>query len=312
LPLPEKRAPSGVTAPLVTARDPAVILGLLAGSLIALTVPHTRYLALCRSIARMSGGSSATRSRATDIGGVPADQAASIDRDLQAWKLIEGLHIVRGRLFRRPVEVRCIGADNLQSVLDWGRGAVLWVADFALASDVVKAGLHKLGHRHKNVSRPQHGFSESRFGMAFLNPIRTRFEESFGCERLLIDRSAPHVIHAAIVAALAKNEIVAAMATDHEGRRFAATQFFRGWLSLPTGILALAQSTGTPVLPAFVLPRRQGAVFDLRIEHPLAGTGPDAEGNFPLALADFARRLEAHVMQDPGAWKGWRRAMLRP
>jgi lauroyl/myristoyl acyltransferase len=292
------------------ARDLAVALGLVAGALIVLTTPRSWYLRLCRMFACASSKGATTARIASDIGGIPADRAASIGRELSAWKLMEGLLVIRGLLLGGHITIDCTGTESLRDALAKGRGAILWIGDFALAGDVVKMGLCQLGYRHMHVSRPEHGFSESPFGIAHLNPIRTRYEERFMCRRVLIDRSAPQVIREAVTGALASNQIVTAMATTHEGRRFEQVKFLNGYLSLPTGILDFGRRTGSPILPVFVASRDGGNHFDLMIESPLAMGSPDRESGHSIALADFARRLERQVREFPGAWHGWRRRSL--
>jgi lauroyl/myristoyl acyltransferase len=300
----------GFKPKMPSTRDLAVVLGLIAGAFIVFTTPRTWYLGLCGLLARASTKGAAAAKIAADLGGIPVDRAASIGRELRAWKLMEGLLVIRGLLLGRPIDVACTGAENLRNALAEGRGAILWIGDFALAGDVVKIGLCQLGYRHMHVSRPEHGFSESQFGIAYLNPIRTRYEESFRCQRLVIDRSAPNVIRSAVIAALAKNQIVSTMATAHEGRRFEAVEFLNGYLSLLTGILDFGRQTESPILPVFVVSRDGGNHFDLVIESPLSTAPPDRETDHSIALADFARRLERYVRDFPGAWHGWRRPNL--
>ena len=66
------------------------------------------------------------------------------------------------------------GRDHLDAMLAHGKGAVLWMAHFVFAGNVVKMALHGAGYRLAHFSRPEHGFSKTRrFGMTMLNPIRT-------------------------------------------------------------------------------------------------------------------------------------------
>jgi hypothetical protein len=93
-----RKPAAGLKPKMPGARDLAVALGLVAGALIVLTTPRSWYLRLCRMFACASSKGATTARIASDIGGIPADRAASIGRELSAWKLMEGLLVIRGLL----------------------------------------------------------------------------------------------------------------------------------------------------------------------------------------------------------------------
>src|SRR5258708_1212711 len=72
-----------------------------------------------------------------------------------------------------------------------GRGAVLWVAHFSFNSLAAKKALHQAGFAVAHLSRPEHGFSTSRFGIAALNPIRVRTDRRFLADPIIADRPQP-------------------------------------------------------------------------------------------------------------------------
>ena len=86
-------------------------------------------------------------------------------------------------------QITVTGTEHLHVALAAGRGAVLWVAPFVFAPLVAKRGLHQAGFSVHHLSRPSHGFSSTRLGMAVLNPIRTRIEDRYLAERITIPRS---------------------------------------------------------------------------------------------------------------------------
>ena len=76
----------------------------------------------------------------------------------------------------RPAIVM-VGRQHVERALAQGRGAIVWAIHTAFASNIVKMAMHAASWRLSQVSRPEHGLSDSEFGMACLNRVRTDFEE---------------------------------------------------------------------------------------------------------------------------------------
>jgi hypothetical protein len=200
----------------------------------------------------------------------------------------------------RP-NIRLHGEAHLRKALDEGKGAILWVTDSAYSTLIFKIALDRAGYRAYQLSRKQHGFSTSPFGIRFLNPLWCRVENRFIEERVLIpgDDAAPAM--AILRARLAVNRcvIITVGALAH---RLAEVPFSNHRIRVPTGPIQFARSTGAVLLPAFAFLVGNGA-FDVTIENALPPA--DKSGTFDSIAAAYAKRLEPYVKKYPEQWTGW-------
>jgi lauroyl/myristoyl acyltransferase len=185
-----------------------------------------------------------------------------------------------------------------------GNGAVLWVAHFAFNSNITKIALHRHGYRVSHLSRPEHGFSKTRFGIAMLNPVRCAPEDRYLAQRVVFDRHAPSTAMRKMVQALRNGEVVSITAGAWEGSDLAEGPLCGGRLSLAIGASRLAAVTGAALLPVFSV-RDPASGFRTAIEPPIAlvSARPDIHG---VAAAEFLRRHEPWVRQFPDQWRGWK------
>jgi lauroyl/myristoyl acyltransferase len=191
------------------------------------------------------------------------------------------------------------GEEHLRDARAPGRGAVLWVVNAAIAGLVVKKALHARGYSVHHLSRPSHGLSSTRFGIRWLNPMRTRVEERYVAERVVITEASTVAAMRRLRDALERGETVSITAGDW-ARRTHWAPFLDGRVRLATGPAALAASTGATLLPVSMT--RDQHRFTVTIEEalPLAG-----EAGVPAAIEAYARRLEAWVRVHPELWNGW-------
>ncbi|HVR30409.1 MAG TPA: hypothetical protein VMS86_12855, partial [Thermoanaerobaculia bacterium] len=118
---------------------------------------------------------------------VDAAQAGRILDVFRAAHLEERLQVLKERSsagWHPPIRLE--GEEHLVAARSSGRGALLWVTNAVLAGLVVKKALHAAGHPLHHLSRPSHGFSATRFGVRWLNPIRTQVEDRYLAERLVL------------------------------------------------------------------------------------------------------------------------------
>lgn len=294
-------------------KDLLYLAWMVLGPLLVLLLPSSGYAGVARMFARLNcRGRAKAATAAAAIAGIPAERAAAAMLDLFAGRYVTYLRLFRALIFNRHIDVTLSGLEHLEAALAPGRGAVLWIADFIEAPTASKIGFARAGHPLSHLSRPEHGFSKSRFGIAVLNPVRTRYEDRFLHERIMYDRRAPGSAHRAILRRLKDNGVVSVMASAHEGRALADVRFLAGHLRLATGPLRLARAAGCAVLPVFTLPGPRAGDFELIVEAPLQfpqdGGRDDA---IAAAVIDFTSRLERYVAQWPMAWVGWRRSNLR-
>jgi lauroyl/myristoyl acyltransferase len=299
-----------VVRPLAEGSDVAHTLWIIACAIVSTITPARWHPSLCRLLARApSRRKSRGIAAARTIGGLAADEATATGRELHARRLLVDLHATRGLLWRRSIDVRVCGGEHLDLALAHGNGAVLWVADFVQAGDATKIAFADLGNRLSHLSRPEHGSSKSRFGIACLNWVRQRYENRFLHRRIVFDRGSPQLAKDEMLQLLAENRIVSIMASAHEGRMLADASFLQGRLCLALGALNLARRAACPVLPVFVLPAADHSGLDVIVEPALVTGNDDDHAEFVVSgLADFVGRLEARVRQQPAAWAGWYRS----
>jgi lauroyl/myristoyl acyltransferase len=198
------------------------------------------------------------------------------------------------------------GIAHLDAAQVPGRGCVLWVAHFCFNSLAVKMALAASGHPVWHVSRPEHGFSKSRFGIALLNPIRVRAERRYLAGRIVIDRRAPGVALLAARQVLEDGGIVTFTAGAWEGTRPMPVSLLGGHLSLAVGAPGLALLTGAPLLPVFTV-RGEGATIRVVLGAPIDPPASGSRSERTAAMAQcFADQTMFHVKQFPTEWRDWK------
>ncbi len=216
------------------------------------------------------------------------------------------VQIVREFAFGWDAPLFLHGSENLQTALQGGRGAILWIAHFSFNALATKKALHSAGFVAYHLSRPEHGFSKSRFGIRFLNPIRVRAERRYLRDRIIIERTMPgrSLLHAR--KHLAANEIISITAGAWEGAQTATVSIVGCQLELSVGAPGLAHLTGAPLLPVYTLRDPTDGAIHVTVDTPL-----DVDRNLPrdesaLAAAQmFADRVAPLVLANPTQWRDW-------
>ena len=198
-------------------------------------------------------------------------------------------------------DVHLNGAVHLREALERGHGAILWVTATAFSTLVAKMALHDAGYHACQLSRPVHGFSSSKFGVRFLNPLWTRVEDRFIAERVLIFGEYAAEALKTLRARLSANKIVI-ITVGAEAHKFSQVPFFDTKLGLPTGPIRLARTTGAAILPVFSIAKDNGG-YEVSIQEPLQPAG--AESDDESVAAAYAKRLEPFVLEYPDQWNGW-------
>jgi hypothetical protein len=306
------RDPAPLARPLLKGADTGQLGWLLLCALIAAIVPKSGFATVMRAFARLKCKERAkVATKAIAIGGLAPRLAKACIIELFAGRIETYLHLFRALIWRRDIEVNCRGLEHLNAALTGARGAVLWIADFTEAPTATKIGFFRAGNPLAHLSRPEHGFSKSRFGIACLNPLRTRYEDRFLHQRIMFDRQRPQLAETAILLRLGDNGVVSVMASAYEGRAFADVEIYSGWLRLATGPLRLARKAGCPILPVFTVPGDAACSYEVIVERQLSSASNDDERAILRGyVVDFAERLESYVGRWPAAWVGWRRSNL--
>ena len=282
--------------------------------LAALTLPEERWLAFCRLVG--SGASVRTAAEAVAAyfaapAATPVD-AASVALEARAARLEHFMQILAGKS-GAALHPRLSGLEDLESALAARRGAVLWVAHFAYAPLAAKAALMSAGHHTWHMSRPEHGFSKTRFGIAALNPLRWRVEERHLAGRILIDRRNPAAATLRARRLLADNGIVSITAGDWEGARVLEIPFGPGTVGISNGAPALAHLAGAALIPVVTVRESPGKPIEVILLPPLLPDRSTPRGEWvDIAAGYFAEQVAPYVARFPGQWRDWRRWKCRP
>ena len=220
-------------------------------------------------------------------------------RSLEMTLQILALHRP-GRGWRPRIHMQ--GLDTLAAALRRGSGAILWISDFVYRPLIVPLALRQAGFAAIHLSRPEHGFSVSPFGIRFLNPLWTAVENRFLAERVVIENNDASAALKTLRERLAGNEIVSITVAE-TGRRTLDTKFLQGRLRVATGPVHLARTSGAPLLPITAVRHEDGS-YEVSIGQPLDVGGSD-EPPYSAAVRAYAAMLEPFVRRHPDQWNGW-------
>jgi lauroyl/myristoyl acyltransferase len=197
------------------------------------------------------------------------------------------------------------GRERIDGALREGRGVILWNADFRFSDLVAKIGTHNAGYAVTFFTMPEHGWSASRFGIRYLNPIWVRIEKRYLAGRVVIDPSDPKPATDRIRHLLATNHIVAITAIRGAARRPVTVRVCGAQFRLGLGAPILAYETRATLLPVFTLRQPDGS-FRMNVEEPLRIRADRPRIDAALeAVQEYGRRLEPYVRATPGQWNWW-------
>ncbi len=194
------------------------------------------------------------------------------------------------------------GRQHIDAALAAGRGAVLWYCPFTHADIVFKRGLHEAGYRVNHLSAATHGFSDTRFGMTVLNPVKTSVERRYLKERCVMGDTGVGEVIRDLLDRLRRNELVSVTALQ-TGRRTGVRSLFGGTLRLAKGAPGFALGTGAALIPIFVVPAAGG--YEIRVEPPLRATSDGVDAAEEECISAYVPLLERYVVAYPCLWRGW-------
>jgi len=236
-----------------------------------------------------------------------APEFDAIRRDNTAGKYELRMQVLRDWRpggWRPAVELR--GREHLDAALGAGKGAVLWVSHFVFNGLIAKKALHEAGYPVAHVSRPEHGFSKTRFGIAALNPIRCGVEDRYLHARILVGEDRMSQAMRRLHRLLKGNGIATITVGAWEGRQIAEVPFRDGGFRVATGAVRLAASTGAALLPLTVVRDPTDGRFVITIEPALpTPAADDKTDTLAPALVDYVERLLPQVERYPAQWRGW-------
>ena len=312
LPAKARRGSRQRAEPLATIADLAVLAKLPVSALAAWCLPEQRWEAVaarprCASGARSNGPpagslrcSARTRRHPNGAGPPPTGACpvgpALLPAQLPSWRVAGGDAAER--------------SAHLDDALLAGRGAVLWVAPTVFQWLPAKRTLFEAGYRVHHLSSPQHGFSgRSWLSRASLNPIRTRVEDRYLAERVMLGSDGQaHSALRRLGSLLAENAVVSITMAPARTRSI-RTPLLRGFFDVAAGPSHLAMRSGAALLPVVTLARLPAASKPISARRwvPSAGSRRPGHGRRARGLAG------ALPARPPGAGRlGIARASNRP
>ena len=211
-----------------------------------------------------------------------------------SWMYILASHRPGARSFSSHL----IGQEHVDKALEQGRGVLLFTATFAHKDLMAKMAFAQAGYEVSHLSKDTHGFSETRFGKRWLNPIYTSIEERYLRERMVFSGSNTREVSAKVRERLTENAPVMITVTPL-GRHVAVLPFLHGRIHIATGGLNFACENETPVLPVFTLRQADGGmttVVGAALHQP---KDAGREDMINALLADYVPRLETCVRSFP-------------
>jgi lauroyl/myristoyl acyltransferase len=240
------------------------------------------------------------------LGDIGADRARAIARGLKA-----AIYEVRCQDLRawRPggwaPKLSLEGEAHLTAALAGGKGAVLWVSPTVFNSLPTKIALHAKGYKVSHLSSPEHGYSETRFGVEKLNRVRCIPEDRYLAQRVVFDSAAPTTAMRRMMRALQAGEAVSIVAANTEGFEVVLSSIFGRRLPVAVGAPRLAALTGAPLLPTFVM-RDPERGFRIVIEAPIPlDPKLPADQRTVAAAGEYLRRSEPWIRRYPEQWRAW-------
>ncbi len=313
-----RRERSTTARPWLTREDVAFAAELPLLWIMALSLRERRWTAACRGlesakarlglfdpgpVARIAERAIGSSQPGFDARGFALDSAAG-----RSEHHLQILRSVSPGGWSAPVALD--GREHLDAALAAGRGAVLWVAHFCFNALAAKKALDSAGYLAWHISRPEHGFSKSRLGIATVNRIRVRAELAHLGGRIVIDRDRPMAATLAAQRLLKRNGIVSITAGAWEGQRLAEIDLLGGKLELAVGAPGLARLSGAALLPVFAV-RGDDCALRVAVEPPIAiERGGDADASLQDAARRFGERLEPWIRRHPAQWRDWKSLTL--
>lgn len=251
--------------------------------------------------AREPGGAEAIIARSLSVAPQQAQQIYGVWKKHAVEASMQILALLRpGRVWRPAI--RWQGLEHLTAALERGHGAILWTSDFVYRTLLCKVAFHQAGFRLVQLSRPEHGFSVSPFGVRFLNPLWIRVEDRFLGDRIIIRNNDTRVPLKLLRERLAANGVVSIGVAD-SARRTIDVPFCRGSLRVATGPAHLAHTTRASLLPTYVVRDEDGA-YVVSIAEPL-DVDDSSEPDYAVALRTYATMLQPWVENYSDQWNGW-------
>jgi lauroyl/myristoyl acyltransferase len=141
--------------------------------------------------------------------------------------------------------------------------------------------------------------------MRYINPVKTRVEDRFLAERIVLSMESSTAAIRALRRRLGNNGVVSVTAIYNQTVNPVGVPLLNGVLRLGSGALDLGYATGAPVLPVFAVregPDRHGVRVEAALPVEASLSRPDA---VRAAMAVYGERLLPYIRAFPDQWLGW-------
>jgi hypothetical protein len=303
-----RRTREGGKRPLFASGDAWLLLEIPLLMVMATLLPERRWLGACQALerikARLGVSSDAAVLRGLEAMGLIAatpDNALTI----AAYRTEHHMQIVREFLWGWTTPIDVEGTRHLEASTEAGHGAILWVAHFSFNSLAVKKGIRAAGIGVSHLSRPEHGFSKSRFGIAFLNPVRVRTEKRYLDERVVIDAATPVAAINRARQLLRENRVISITAGAWEGSVLASAALANCTQEFATGAPRLSLLTGAPVHPVFCVRDEASGRMKVLIGEALEFARGERQEALSSCAQAYADRLLPMIKRYAIQWRDW-------
>ena len=311
--MPEKRQRTSAALPFISGSDIATLAQLPIYALISSVAPEEKWQSLCFSVERLKhmlspSGTSQIGKKVEMLGFATGDDEIRV----RSMRTEHHVQVLRERLGGWRPRIEIVGLEHLEAAKRGGHGAVLWIAHFSFNSLASKIAFSRAGFDVFHVSRPEHGFTKSRFGIRFLNPIRIGAEQNHAAGRIVIDRANPAASMRTARRLLRANKFVSITAGAWEGQLLVTAKFGCATTEISSGAPRLARVANAPLLPVFVIRDETTKSIRVTVESPIDVQHRGEKATMiRQATQEFADRhlpfLEAH----PHQWREWDRLTFR-
>lgn len=204
------------------------------------------------------------------------------------------MHRIRGNNKHKYMEKKEIGEENLIKAMNMGKGVICitpHLGNWELGGIVFAQKGHKL-----NILSLQDDDDS-------INSFRERLRMKYGIKSIYVDGDGVDTI-INILKALKKEEIVALLGDRDGTSRTIEVDFFGRKTKFPVGVAYFALASGAPVVPVFVVLRKNGKYQGI-IERPILFNQYQASNRdeaIKMGIQDIARIFERYIREYPDQW----------
>jgi lauroyl/myristoyl acyltransferase len=176
------------------------------------------------------------------------------------------LMFLRERARPDPVAFDVEGLDALERVLAEGRGAILWTSPFAFQTLIGKRGVHEAGQHIVQISARQHGFSDTDFGIRYLNTPLVREENRYLADRLILEKETAATVLRGAVRVMKSGGAVYFTNNVYAGKSFIQVPFGpAAWFMMPQTPLFLARRYGFALFAVETVETKPFSAYSIRL-----------------------------------------------